>query len=313
MKNYTADIFLHTKTGLGEGIFYRHADDTLHFLDIKNKLIYRVSAAEGEKSLRYMTLQDNVGVFGEIEGEDGVYIVGAKSGVAKVDEETGKMEYLARYYEEGSEDAEKLRSNDGCIDPAGRLFVGTMADFPYEEESPKGHFFRYDPTTKALTKVFAPVQIPNGMGFSPDMKTFYFTESPEKAIYEFDYDSATGEVSNKRVFVKIDEGDDIVPDGACIDTDGNVWSALHGGAKVVCHSPGGVRIAEVSTPAKFPTCPCFGGKGMDTLFITSADEALETEEEKKQFGEGSGSVMRCKVAAKGLSKFKFATKKEATS
>ena len=61
------------------------------------------------------------------------------------------------------------------------------------------------------------------------------------------------------------------PDGMCIDTEGNLWGAMWGGAKVVCYNPHtGEKLEEILVPTKYVTCVAFGGADLRTLYITTA-------------------------------------------
>ena len=96
----------------------------------------------------------------------------------------------------------------------------------------------------------------------------YFADSTTQNIYAFDFDSASGSISNKRVFFStVDMGEDAVPDGHCIDEEGYMWTAIHGKGKVVRVSPEGKVVAEITLPTPSVTCPTFVG---EDLFITSA-------------------------------------------
>jgi sugar lactone lactonase YvrE len=92
--------------------------------------------------------------------------------------------------------------------------------------------------------------ISNGMSWTEDNKTMYWTDTQESTIFAYDYDVESGNISNKRVFFKSDEGG---PDGHAQDQDGNLWVALWGASKVVRISPRGVITAEIVVPTRCPT------------------------------------------------------------
>jgi sugar lactone lactonase YvrE len=139
--------------------------------------------------------------------------------------------------------------------------------------------------------------IPNGVGWSRDHKTQYFTHSTEKRIIAFDYDAATGDLSNERTFWKHDGDGD--PDGFKMDEEGNIWQAIYGESKVLKISPEGKVVGEVKYPTRCITCPCFVGT---ELWVTSADEEDENEVESKKYG---GGVFKVDVGVGGLKDFKF--------
>lgn len=135
----------------------------------------------------------------------------------------------------------------------------------------------------------------------------YFTDSPRYTIWKYDFDAATGSISNKREFAVIDHFEHqykAEPDGLAVDQEGYVWSALWGACRVVRFSPAGELVRELHFPALRVSCPAFGGKDMDELFITTAALDEDDEEGLKKYVE-NGSIFRIKVGVKGLPKFRF--------
>src|SRR4029079_3687097 len=126
----------------------------------------------------------------------------------------GKLETII----EDIPDERESRFNDVFADPEGRVFCGTMAT-----KDRLGRLYRLDPDRK-LTLVLEDISCSNGMGLTLDHKQLYYTDSMVKKIFLFDYDQASGAISNQRTFV--DSGNEEgVPDGMSVDAAGNVWSA----------------------------------------------------------------------------------------
>lgn len=123
---------------LGEGPHYEKATNTLRFLDIIQKRIHTVSLSEGPDSLKTIQLDSPVGVTVDIEGVDPQekLLVAVKYGIAILDRKTGKYEYLTKLVD--GEDNQRLRSNDGAVDPHGRFWLGTMTDFGLGDPLPEG-------------------------------------------------------------------------------------------------------------------------------------------------------------------------------
>jgi sugar lactone lactonase YvrE len=130
----------------------------------------------------------------------------------------------------------------------------------------------------------------------------YFADSPSKTISAFDFDPSTGTLSNRRTFFKLPDtyGEDAVPDGHCIDEEGYMWTAVHGGSVVLKISPQGEIVAEIKVPTQQPTCPCFVG---EDLIITSGGGT--SGEGGKPVDEYAGSLFRINVGVKGLKRFKW--------
>jgi sugar lactone lactonase YvrE len=122
--------YLNIHCGLGEGPYYEAATNTLRFVDIKKKRLHTVDLAKGPESLKTLQFDMPVGVTADIEGVDSSkkILIGGKSGVYILDRVTEKWDLLKRFYDSEEKD-ERLRSNDGAVDPQGRLWIGTMSDF----------------------------------------------------------------------------------------------------------------------------------------------------------------------------------------
>jgi D-xylonolactonase len=152
------------------------------------------------------------------------------------------------------------RFNDVIADPEGRVFAGVMGG--------NGRLLRFDPDG-TVTEIFDGVGIPNGMGFTPDFRGMYFTDSIPRRIYHFDYDRHTGKLSNRRRFVDIPSHHGL-PDGMTVDTEGFVWTAIWFGGRLQRYSPDGRLDREVFFPAAQISAVTFGGTEMNELYVTSA-------------------------------------------
>lgn len=184
-----------------------------------------------------------------------------------------------------------MRANDGAVDIQGRFWVGTMNDPLVQSFTPEGILFRLDPDL-TMHRILTGVTIPNGISFSHDNTKFFFTDSINGSIDVFDFNAATGDISNRRVFFKVSE-EGCAPDGHCMDEEGYIWAAIFGGGKVVRISPNGEVVAEIRLPTRCVTCPCFVGTD---LYITSA-----AEEEPDNYPESvklAGSLFKCSVGVK---------------
>lgn len=191
------------------------------------------------------------------------------------------------------ERSRRMRCNDGAVDSAGRYWVGTMNDPKVQEPTDEGVLFRLDPDL-TLHRMIENVTIPNGIGWNADDRTMFFIDSPTKEIVAFDFDTATGAISNRRVFFRV-EDEEGVPDGFAIDSTGHLWVAICGGAKVLKVSPQGILEGEIRLPTRMISCPGFAG---DDLLITSAEEP---EPDRHPYSAGyAGSLFRVYVGVKGL-------------
>ena len=163
----------------------------------------------------------------------------------------------------------------------------------------EGALFRLDPDM-TLHRLMEGITIPNGIGWSPSDEIMYFTDSSTRNIFMYDFNAATATFSNKGVFFHVDESHGDAPDGLAIDVEGNIWTAVFGGGKVLRVNPHGKIIGEITLPTRCITCPTFVG---EELFITSAEE--EDPEAHPTSVKYAGSLFRVNVGVTGLPVNKF--------
>jgi sugar lactone lactonase YvrE len=115
----------------------------------------------------------------------------------------------------------------------------------------------------------------NGLGFSPDNSTLYFTDSAERLIFAYDYRRSDGRLSNRRRFVSVPSTEGL-PDGLTVDAEGFVWSAQWFGGCIVRYDPDGKEQQRISIPVAQSSSVAFGGPDLTDIFITSAalDDSL---------------------------------------
>ncbi|MBS1850311.1 MAG: SMP-30/gluconolactonase/LRE family protein [Acidobacteria bacterium] len=167
----------------------------------------------------------------------------------------------------------KLQLNDCIADPAGRLLAGSCF-YDASPDYPLGKLFSVPPngTIQILDEGF---HLANGLGFSPDGTTLYFTDSVTRTIYAYSYDPATGQARDRRIFVKVD-GNAGLPDGLTVDAEGFVWSAEWYGGCVARYDPDGKLERRIPVPAKQTSSLTFGGPQLQDIFITSAAKSEPT-------------------------------------
>jgi D-xylonolactonase len=164
-------------------------------------------------------------------------------------------------------DGAACQLNDCIADSRGRMFAGSCFYDPQARYA-LGNLIRVDVdgTAHVVDEGF---HLANGLGFSPDDHTLYFTDTATRTIYAYDYDAATGGVKNRRVFVTVPSTEGL-PDGMTVDSEGFVWSAQWYGSCVVRYDPDGELERRILTPAKQTSCVTFGGADLTELYITSA-------------------------------------------
>ena len=250
------DVALRLEATLGEGPRWDAAGRRLLAVDIEGRRLHRFDPATDED--RPLDLGERVGVALPVEG--GGLLLALARRLALLDEAANTMETLAAFPH-----GDDVRANDGACDPAGRLFVGTMA---LDERPGGGALYRY--TAEAgLERVLDAVTLSNGLGWSPDGTRMYYVDSPTRRVDVFDYDPATGEPGTRRPFARIADEDGI-PDGLAVDGEGGVWVALYGGGAVRRFDPDGRLDRVLEVPATNVTACCFGGPDGRSLFVTTA-------------------------------------------
>jgi sugar lactone lactonase YvrE len=192
------------------------------------------------------------------------------------------------------------RFNDAATDSRGRFWVGTLNDA--NPKGPDGELFcvQGDGSWQVMDRN---ITVANGIGWSPDRKIMYFTDSFRYSIYAYDYAADPGTITNRRTFVQTSP-DGGVPDGLTVDSEGFVWSAFWGGWKVVRYNPEGKVDREYRLPVPNPTSCAFGGKRLDELYITSASLGLSKEEKERHVQ--SGDLFCLKAGITGTDEPRFA-------
>ncbi|MBV6628293.1 MAG: SMP-30/gluconolactonase/LRE family protein [Rivularia sp. (in: Bacteria)] len=188
--------------------------------------------------------------------------------------------------------AEKhTRFNDAIADPAGRVFSGTMAT-----SEDKGRLYRID-TDGSIHVILEELLVPNGMGFSPDLKYFYLTDSDTYTIYRFDYNQETGNITNQQNHIIIPQGQG-VPDGMTVDAEGYIWSARWDGSSLYRYTPQGMEVLRIQFPALKVSCLAFGGSDYSEIYATTAGGNNRSQE-----GAGAGAIFHLQSKVKGVPEF----------
>ena len=137
---------------------------------------------------------------------------------------------------------------------------------------PNGALYRIDPGG-SVTRMDEGMIVSNGIAFSPDGRTLYFTDTRRYTSYAYNLDLDDGVVTNRRVFADYASTGDR-PDGACVDVDGCLWAAFFAGSRIVRYRPDGRVDRTLALPVTNPTCLCFGGTDLRTLYVTTARKFL---------------------------------------
>lgn len=261
---------LRIQNDLGEGPLWDHRQETLWWVDIERSHLFSYDPATSEQ--RTFQSPTPITVLGLHEG--GGFVTAGQKGFGFWDDATETLDLLV----DPERDLPNTRFNDGAVDPMGSFWAGTMN--PSDSGKPANGLYRLN-RDASVTRILDDVTVANGIGWSPDRRTMYFTDTRKRTIFVFDYDANTGSVSNRRPFVSFSPAEG-VPDGLCVDADGCIWSALWGGAKIIRFNPDAERQLDISVPASQVTSCAFGGEALDELFITTARTGLSAQERARQ-------------------------------
>ena len=258
-----ASPVLDRRDTLGEGPAYDASAQRLLWVDIVGPHVHElVSDGEGGwRAGRTWTMDAPVGAV--VPRRDGGLLVAVGRTFCVLDDD-GSLTPVAQIDTGGA----PARFNDCKCDPRGRLLAGWLVS----DLSSPGQLCRLDPGGE-VTTLLDDVGLSNGLDWSPDGETFYFTDTPTYGIDAFDYDLETGELSDRRRVVTIPRGEGN-PDGMCVDDEGCLWTATIFSGQVRRYSPDGELLGVIGTPAHQVSSCAFGGPDRDELFITTIGEQI---------------------------------------
>jgi L-arabinonolactonase len=222
-------------------------------------------------------------------------VVTLRSGIHFLDLDTGALEMVHPL-----SDPPPYVFNDGKVDSRGRFLIGaSTANF--NAPTPDGGLFRLDPD-RTLTRLDSGIHFSNSPCWSPDEKTFYFSDSWTDTTFAYDYDIETGAPSNRRTFVNTRALGGL-PDGATVDSEGRFWVAVYQGGKIGVYRADGSLERAIDMPVQLVSSVAFGGPDLDRLFVTTI--AHGTQGEPAEEGAGALYVIDG-LGAKGRPEHRFA-------
>jgi sugar lactone lactonase YvrE len=198
----------------------------------------------------------------------GGYVLAVERGFAFANDDISVVETLPEVFPD-----ETIRMNDGGCDPQGRFYCGSMA---YAMTPHAGTLYRLNPD-RSVERVLTGVTISNGLQWSRDGSTVYYSDTATGRVDIFDFDAVTGSFSDRRPFIEVD-GAKGAPDGLAIDEEDGLWVALWGGGAVHRYDARGSLSEVVELPVPKVTACTFGGADARTLYITTSREGLSAEE-----------------------------------
>ena len=279
---------------LGESPLWHPAEQALYWCDIPGHALHRFDPRTGTH-VRWSFDTDVACCAPLMEGG---LLLALRSGLVHFDPITGEHRtLLAR----PPYDVARERFNDGKADPQGRFWVGTI----YEpRDPPNAALYRW--TDGQIDRMGDGITVSNGLAWSPDSRTMYWSDTKAHVTYALDFDASTGDITRRRVFARFPTrkpAQDLAtyggrPDGASVDAEGHYWVAMFEGARLLRLAPDGRIVREIELPVRCPTMPCFGGADLKTLYITTARENRPADELARE--PLAGCVLYTRVEIAGL-------------
>jgi sugar lactone lactonase YvrE len=280
--NVEPKLLVDCQCALGEGPLWHPFEQRLYWTDITGERVLRYDPTSDMHEVCY----DGGTVGGFTFQADGALLLFIACGAVKRWCEGELTTVVVEIPEERDS-----RFNDVIADPAGRVFCGTMP-----AGGRPGRLYRLDPDG-ALSLVLEDAGVSNGMGFTPDRRQFFHTDSIKRTIARFDYDEATGTLSEPRLFTRVPDGKGL-PDGMTVDAEGWIWSARWGGGCVVRYTPDGTEALRIPFPAQRVTSVAFGGEDYADMYVTTAGG-----DDRATYGPGAGALFRLRPGVRGLPEF----------
>ena len=289
MRTYPeAELVLDAKAVLGESALWRAETGTLHWVDIVKGEVHTLNPETMEHS--YFAVGQAVGAIVPAKGggfaaamATGFYLLDDESAIQRIAEPDGLVP--------------KLRFNDGKCDRHGRFWAGSQ--IMRDDMKGKGYFWCLD-TDGAVRTALTGITTSNGLVWNAEDTVFYYIDTPTRTVQAFPYNLQRGVLGEGKVCVEVPEEYGF-PDGMTIDNEGMLWIAQWQGSAVRRYDPrSGACVGMVPVPASKVTCCCFGGKRLDTLYITTAREDTDTETEPL-----AGGIYKADVGVRGYEAFSY--------
>ncbi len=247
----------------GEGPIWVNGE--LVYVDIEGHKVVCFDPKSGEE--RIFDVGERVGTV--VPRASGGFMIAGDSGFRFLDTATGAVTEIADPETEKANN----RFNDGKCSPDGRFFAGSIS---MVKNTGDASLFRLDPDL-SVHKVIPNVTNSNGIVWTADGKAMFYIDTPTYSVTRYDYDVATGGISNAATAFSTKEVTDASADGMAIDASGNLWIAFCHGACVICFSQAGEVLQRVDFPCLETTAVAFGGENLDEMYVTTGKHKSAVE------------------------------------
>jgi len=290
------DVVFDAGAIIGESPTWVAAENALYWIDVKKPSLCRLDLDSNRH--HSWSMPSDIGAFALASDLEGA-IVALRDGIFDFQFASGALTLLAA----APFDRNLFRFNEGACDGAGRFWVGMMFDplVPYDGTPLRSslHCFTRD---GGLCPEPDAAELHNGMAWSSDGQRFYLSHSHRREIFVFPFEIETGRLGQRKKFVHIQKNYGI-PDGAAIDDQGGYWCALHGAGRLRRYTAEGVFDRDIPLPVSQPTMCAFGGRALDTLYVTSATDKLTGQQLLQE--PLAGALLSLKPGERGIPRRPF--------
>jgi sugar lactone lactonase YvrE len=288
---YRAEVALEVKAKLGEGPVWDEREQELLFVDILGQRVH--GFCPGGRAHRSFDVGRPVGAV--VLREDGGLVLAAHDAFWFAESDGSQMVPLGEFRADG----QRVRFNDGKVDPSGRFLAGTLQ---WQESNAMGSLYMLAADGSVVT-LLEEVRGSNGLAWSPDGTVLYYIDSPSLTIDAFSVELGTGRLSARRVVARVEGGN---PDGMAIDDEGLLWVAVWDGCRVDRINPAdGRRVAVVRVPTRNVSSVAFGGPLRDELFVTTARAGLNNNALSAE--PYAGDLFTVRLGVTGPTSYRFKT------
>lgn len=283
----TANVLIDDICDLGEGPVWDEASGRLLWLDIPGQVVHTWQASSGEHQ---RTPLDRTISYANPTTDGRLVTAG------------GRWVHLADIDGSGATAlcelpiAEAASTNDGAVDPQGRLWIGAT---DAARDPDVGVLLRVaaDGTTTTLRRG---ITLSNGIDWSSDGAIAYHVDTFARRVDRLTLDDQ-GDMVGEATFLTTDD----LPDGLAVDAEDGVWIAFWDGGCVRRYTPDGTLDATISVDAGRVTSCAFGPADSTTLYITTARKGMDDTELARQ--PLSGALFAVDVGVTGRGVVPFAT------
>ncbi|MFZ1429792.1 MAG: SMP-30/gluconolactonase/LRE family protein [Geminicoccaceae bacterium] len=292
------EVAVNARDGVGEGPFWDEAAQALWWVDITGKAVRRWVPATGERQTWPVSDFPSAVVL----RRGGGALLAMRDGLYFLDPHDGKLALFCR----PDADRPDNRGNEAKCDASGDFWLGTMDNNLHPDGSARemtgstGALYRVRPDGSTTREVDG-VGLSNTLAWTDGGRTLLFADTLTGVISAFAVES-DGSLGARRVF-----SDEPLPgfcDGSAIDSEGYLWNARFAGSCLVRFAPDGRVDRVIELPVTNPTCCCFGGLDLKTLYVTSARFGLS--EEQLAGNPDEGAILAIEVNVPGTPSCRFA-------